>query len=187
MLTILNSLAPFIEDADQEIHVRAYAKQQGISPPTDAKLLKSLERENLLEKRIDKGHHCYRAVHSPVYKDLCKLYWREQLEPFIKLIKKTHIAPTIILFSSLAKGNARKESDIDIAIFAPSHTQPEIQAIETKLQRKFHIFFGKKPEDITNPRLLANIREGYYLEGTWSDVEFLAEKATTNPSARNNQ
>jgi hypothetical protein len=60
--------------------------------------------------------------------------------------------------------------------------EPEIRGIEAKLQRKFHIFSGKKPGDINNPRLLANIREGHYLEGTWNQLKFLSGKEDSEKS-----
>ncbi len=174
MLNIFNELAPFIEDSQAEIHVREYAKLTGLSAPTAAKRLAEYEHEGILSKRIDKRHHLYMASHTGIYQDICQAYWRQKLSPLTQQIESVIPKPIIVLFGSLAKGNASKTSDIDIVIFGLSSKVPETSHFEKKFKRTIHLFSATRKEDITNPHLLTNMREGIYLAGSWSDVEFLS-------------
>lgn len=165
MLKIIDELQPFFEDNYQKIHVREYAKIKNISPPTASKILEKFQKDNLLKKEIDKRYfYFYANRESFVLRDLQRVYYRTKLNGLIDYIKSETVNPTIILFGSLVKVEAKKTSDIDITIFVPSKKQLNIEKFEKQLNRKIQLFIFKNINSIPN-ELKNNILNGYILEG----------------------
>jgi predicted nucleotidyltransferase len=167
MLKLINNLQAFFEDNYTRIHVRAYAKQINITPPTASKLLEEYFSEGLLKKEVDKQYNYYFAnKESALFKDLQRTYWRAKLEPLINHINNNTITPIIILFGSTAKGELHKESDIDIAIITPTKKEIDFISIETIIQRRIQAFTFSKLEDIPK-ELQNNILNGQIIGGMW--------------------
>ena len=169
MLKIFNDLAPFFEDNYRRIHVREYAKIAQISPPTASKTLASFEKQRLLKKEIDKQYFYYVAnTSSSIFKDLQRIYWKQKLEEagIVQIIQDTFLDPTIILFGSLVKVEARQNSDIDIAIFSVSSGKMNLSMYESLMKREIQVFSFKNLGDVPN-NLKKNISNGYLLEGSW--------------------
>jgi len=167
MLKIINELKPFFEDNYRMIHVREYAKMQKISPPTASKVLDTLCRENLLKKEIDRQYYFYFAnKDSGVFRDLQRIYWKIKLQPLLREISKQSIDSVVVLFGSIAKAEAKSDSDIDLAIFTPSNKDVDVKSFEKKLKRKIQIFVFKKLENAPK-ELKNNILNGYILEGSF--------------------
>ena len=77
---------------------------------------------------------------------------------------KQLLNPTIILFGSLAKGEAKIDSDIDLCIL--SHKKElNLSNFEKKIKRKIQPFYFNSIKEINNPELRNNILNGYMLEG----------------------
>lgn len=164
MLKIINNLKPFIEDNYREINVREYARISNISPPTASKLLNNYKEENLLNKKEDKGYILYSANReSNMFIDLARIYWKKELKNIIEELENKLFNPVIILFGSLTKAEATKDSDIDLAIFTKS--KEEVKIKETK--REVQLFIFKNREAVKNKELLNNILNGYKLSGEW--------------------
>ena len=165
MLKIINNLSPFFEDCYRRISVREYAKIAGISPPTSSKLLVSYWKDGLLKNEEDRNYKFFYAnKQSEIFIKLSNIYWGIRLNEFIELIKKRVISPTVILFGSLAKAEAKIDSDIDIAIIS-SKKEIDIKYLEKKLKRNIHLFWFKSIKEIKNKEIATNIINGFRLYG----------------------
>lgn len=165
MLKIINNLQPFFEDCYRRINVREYAKIQKISPPTASKQLEQYHQNGLLKKEAFKKYLFYCAhPENKDFIDLSRVYWRKRLLPLIQQIEEKVAAPTIILFGSLAKAEAKDDSDVDIAVFG-TKKHIDTRQSEKKIQRKIQLFMFEKREDIPTKELANNIINGYVLSG----------------------
>jgi len=170
MLRIINNLEPFFEDSYRRINVREYARTIKVSPPTASKLLEEYKKEGLLKKEEDKQYFYYFAnKESWLFIDLSRIYWKFKLEKIglISFFEKNFIKSVVILFGSLSKAEAKKDSDIDIAIFSPVKKEIKITEFEDKLKRKIQLFVFKEISEVKNKELLNNILDGYGLGGNW--------------------
>ncbi len=170
MLKIINDIKPFIDDNYRRINVREYARIQKISPPSASKLLENLKKEALLIKEKEKNYIYYAAnKESRIFVDFSRIYWLKKIRASgcIEAIEKEYLNPIIILFGSLSKAEARKESDIDIAIFSVTKKRIDLARYEKKLGRKIQTFLFKNKEEIKSRELLNNILNGYILSGSW--------------------
>ena len=166
MLKIINSLCPFIEDCYNEIGVREYSRIMKITPPTASKLLKELELEGLLKKRIDRGYLLFRANREDsTLKDLSKIYWKQKIKDIIEYINSQLYDPTIILFGSLTKLETKKDSDIDLAIFTNINKNINLEKFEKSSKRKIQLFKFKSISNINSKELKMNILNSYILQG----------------------
>ncbi|MGM5488098.1 MAG: nucleotidyltransferase family protein [Nanobdellota archaeon] len=145
--------------------MREYAKLQQISPPTASKRLEELYEENLLKKEIDKQYFYYFAGSDDTFRDLQRIYWRLQFRALIQHIEENCIDPVLVLFGSLAKAEAKKDSDIDLALFTPSE-KPELKPFEKKLNREIQLFSFQNLEEIPK-EFRKSILNGYILSGSW--------------------
>ena len=141
MLKIINELKPFFEDCYRRVGVREYAKIIHISPPTASKLLAFYSLENLLVKEKYRNYLLFHANNkSKQFIDLSKIYWNYRLKEIIDIMEKKLVNPTIVLFGSLSKAEAKQDSDVDLAIF--SHKKElNVSLIEQKIKRKIKIFW----------------------------------------------
>ena len=85
----------------------------------------------------------------------------------VKRLEDEFLNPIIILFGSLSKGEAKRDSDIDIAIFTSTKKQAKFEALEKRLKRKIQLFIFKNRDDVKNPELLNNLLNGYKIRGNW--------------------
>jgi predicted nucleotidyltransferase len=140
MLKILNDLSPFIEDNYRRINVREYAKLAHISPPTASKQLDLRQKEGLLIKETDRQYIYYSAnKDSWLFLRLLHIYWLYRLETLKNHLEKNLIDPTIILFGSLAKSEAKQDSDVDLAVISRSAKNLDLTSYEKQLKRKVHL------------------------------------------------
>ena len=97
-------------------------------------------------------------------KDLSRIYWKLKLGNLIDYLNNNLTSPTIILFGSLSKAEAKIDSDIDICILG--HKKDiHLNKFESNLKRKIQLFFFSSLENISNKELANNIINGYILEG----------------------
>jgi len=165
MLNIINNLKIFFEDCYRRVNVREYSRIMKISPPTASKLLLKFHKEKLLLKEKDKNYIYYYAnKESRDFIDLSRVYWRNKLSDVLDYLDKKLLNPTIILFGSLAKAEAKTDSDIDLCVI--SHKKNvDTSYFEKKLKRKIQLFFFDSVKKIDNKELANNIVNGYVLIG----------------------
>ena len=101
---------------------------------------------------------------SFVIQDLSRIYWKEKLKKLIEFLESELYFDSVILFGSLSKLEATKDSDIDLAVFSKSKNELDLSKFEKKLGREIQIFVF---EDLgkVNKELRNNIMNGYKLEG----------------------
>ncbi len=166
LFNFINTLAPFFEDSYISISVRAYARATKNSPPTASKILKQCEKSGYLIQNATYGRLLFTLNNENTYvKDFCRIYWKKRLEKLTKAIETKLTGATLILFGSLSKAEAKPESDIDLAIFAPAKKTLELTKFEKKLKRKISLHWFTFPSKIKNKQLLNNILNGKILTG----------------------
>jgi len=170
MLKIINDLKPFFEDNYRRINIREYARIRKIAPPTASKLLGNFYNKSLLKKEADRIYIYYYAnKENNLFIDLSRIYWKIILKNsgIIDFFEKEFLNPLIILFGSLAKAEAKKDSDVDLAVFAESKKKPDLKDFEKKLKREIQLFVFKNMASVKNKELLKNIFNGYKIRGSW--------------------
>lgn len=168
MLKIFNNLAPFIEDNYRRINVREYARLQKISPPSASKLLSGLQKEDLLVQEAEKNYLYYKANReNKLFVGLSQLYWLQKLQKIglLDYLQKELVNPGVILFGSLSKAEATKDSDLDLAVFSISSKKLDLRPFERKLNRKIQLFLFKDKRSVGSQELMDNIMNGYRLGG----------------------
>lgn len=165
MLNIINNLKPFFEDCYRRINVREYARIIKISPPTSSVLLKKYSEKGLLIMEKDRNYLFFHVNNkNKEFIDMSRIYWSYRLRNLLDYLEKNLVSPTIILFGSLSKAEAKSDSDIDLVIFA--HKKDiNIQKFEKNLKREIQLFWFKSVKDIKNRELINNILNGYILKG----------------------
>ncbi len=167
MLEIINNLSPFFEDSYRRVGVREYARLIGVSPPTSSKMLKGFVKEGLLKKESFRDQILFHPViGNSLFIDLCRIYWRLKLKELVLTISNELTEPTIVLFGSLSKGEIKKESDIDLAVFDKSKKKIDLNKLEKKLKRKIQIFWFDSLNGEIN--LMNNVIRGLVLKGRLS-------------------
>ena len=148
--------------------MREYALIRRISPPTASKLLSQYYKEGILRRTRYKNYLLFYANHqSRVFIDLSRMYWRDRLIGLVSALEKKLNNPTIVLFGSLSKGEAKSDSDIDLAIFAQKKDFDYL-VFERKIKRKIQVFWFKSVRDVKNVNLLNSFINGYLLSGRFS-------------------
>jgi len=168
MLEIFNNLKPFFEDCYRRISVREYAKLVSVSPPTASTLLNKYFKDNLIIKEKDRNYLFFHAnSKEKEFIDLSRIYWSHKLENFLHYLEKEMVSPTIVLFGSLSKGEAKTDSDLDLAIFG-NKKNLNIKKYEEDVGRRFQVFWFKSTGNVKNKGLMNNILNGYLLKGRLS-------------------
>jgi len=164
MLNIINNLKPFFEDCYRRINVREYSRVMKISPPTASKMLFEFEKEGLLLMEKDRNYiFFYANKNNRIFIELSRLYWSIVMKDLTDFLDKNLTNPTIILFGSLSKAEAKEDSDIDIAIL--SNKELNIKDYPKKIKRKLQLFWFNSIDKIENKGLANNILNGFVLKG----------------------
>ena len=170
MLEIINSLAPFFKDCYRRISVREYARLVKISPPTASKQLECYKRKGLLKKEVERQYFYYFAdKDSWLFTELSRIYWRRRIENsgLLNFFEKEFFSPVVILFGSLAKAEAKADSDMDIAVFTSTNKIVNLKEFEKKLKRSIQLFVFSSRDAVKNPELLNNLLNGCVIKGSW--------------------
>ena len=168
MLKKINNLSSFFEECYRRISVREYAQIIHLSPPTASKLLQEYHQEGLLKKEEYRNFlFFYANKNSKLFIDLGRIYWFKKLETLVAYLERDLTSPSIILFGSLAKGEVKQDSDIDLAIFAQKKAI-NLEEFEKKLKRKIQLFWFPSLKNIKSKELANNIINGYTLTGRLS-------------------
>ena len=168
-----NILHVFTLDSYRKFSVREVARLVRVSPSTASKYLNQLLKEGFLKSVEERNCILYSAdIENRQFKDL-KIYSnikKIRLSGIIEFIEKELNYPELIqLFGSFAKGENRKESDIDLFILSESKLTLDLTRFEKKLGAGIQIFqYNRKNLEkmkITNKELLNNIINGITLSG----------------------
>ena len=165
MLKIVNNLSPFFQDCYRRISVREYARILGVSAPTASSRLSEYMKEGLLLQEKQRNYIFYLANRkNKVFIDLSRVYWNSKLSGLVSFLERELVNPAVVLFGSLSKGEAKQDSDLDIAIFAVKKGL-DFGAFEKKLGRKVQVFWYNSLKGIQSEELANNITNGYLLSG----------------------
>jgi len=165
MLEIINNLKPFFEDCYRRINVREFSRIIKKSPPTSSKLLNKYFKEGFLKKEKSLNYlFFYANIENKEFIELSRIYWNYKLKDLIEFLERNLVEPTIVLFGSLEKAEAKQDSDIDLAIFS-TKKEINLRDFEKRLKRNIQIFWFKSLEDINNKDLANNIINGFKLKG----------------------
>lgn len=127
-------LATLIMDSGNKWHLRALARQTGLSAPAVQSEANSLAKAGIISREIS-GNRVYYAANtrSPIYADLKNIIVktvglagpvRDALKPFTKRIQLAYI------YGSFAAGTARHDSDVDVMIIGAVNVQKVYAAAE---------------------------------------------------------
>ncbi len=165
MLKTINNMKPFFENCYERINVRQYARMMKITPPTASSLLKLYEREGLLISARDRNYIMFYANRdSEIFIGLSRLYWQLRLYELVDFLESKLTSPTVVLFGSLSKAEAKSDSDIDIVIFAAKRTV-DFGHFEKKLKRKIQVFWYSSLKNVPSKELENSIINGHILTG----------------------
>ncbi|MFH1332614.1 MAG: nucleotidyltransferase domain-containing protein [archaeon] len=157
MLEIFNNLEPFFEENYRDLGVREYARLVKISPPTASKILGHFKKEGLLLCQEERRYLLYRANReNKVLIELSKAFWLVKLKDLAEYLKEEFNYTKIILFGSLVKLEATKNSDIDLYLNT-LEKEVNLKKFEKILNRKIQLHFKAS---FKNPSLKKNIGQG---------------------------
>lgn len=168
MLKIINDLRAFFEDNYRRISVREYSRITKVSAPTASKMLDGFCRKGLLKRQEERQYIYYSANReNRLFIELSRIYWRYVLEKsgLIDFLENELLNPAIILFGSLSKAEAKPDSDLDIAVFAPAQKKLDVKKFNKKLKREIQMFLFRDMNSVRNKELLKNMLNGYLIRG----------------------
>lgn len=156
----------FLWSPTENFGLREIARTTYISPPSVMNYLKELEEEGLIIKENKKGKPLYRGNRDKrnfvLYMKISILFELNK-SGLIDYLWETLSPQAITLYGSFAKGEATKDSDIDLFILG-RESKINLNQFEKILNRKIHIIFGKYLEN-TPQELKNNILNGIILKG----------------------
>ena len=168
-----NIMELFVEDSYSKFNVREVARLTKLSPSTASKHLKIAVKGGLLKKEKSRNFILFSAdLESQRFRDM-KVYnnigkiRNSGLVDFIE--KELNYPEVIILFGSYAKGENKKDSDIDLFILSESKNNLALVTFEKKLGAEIQVFLHNRKDAESmkgkNKELLNNIVNGIRLSG----------------------
>ena len=164
-----------------ESHVRRLAKELGVNHMTISRKIKELENENVVdfkEEGKNKKYFLKKTIEAKNYAFSTENYKLNQLlkrhpslREIVEKLKKNKGVELAVLFGSYAKGDPKKESDIDVYVEnATAETKKEIKLLNSKI----HLQVGKYAEnplikEIEKNHVIIKGVEIYYEENKFFD------------------
>ena len=159
-------LTIFLEDSLGEFRLREIGRKTKLSPTAVKKHLEILEKEKLINKIIKMGNPIYIANRDTERFSLNQrthtIFTLED-SGLLEFLSEKAAPTSITLFGSHVKGEATKDSDIDLFLIG-KETDIEVSDYEKKLNKKLHIFFQEDPK-IISKELKNNLINGIVLRG----------------------
>jgi predicted nucleotidyltransferase len=156
----------FLNDPLEEFGLRELSRLTNISPSSVKTHLQTLQNENLIKQTTRKNSPLYIANRdTAIFKTTQKLQTIYDLEKSGTLdhIEEKLSPKAIVLYGSHNKGDAIKNSDIDLLLIGQEQ-KINLTKQETKLNKPIHIIFEKNLDKI-QPELKSNIINGTVLRG----------------------
>jgi len=163
----------FIEDSYSKFNVREVARLTNISPTTASTYLINAVKAGFLKKEKSRNLILFYAdLESHKFKDM-KIYnniKKIRASGLVEFIENELNYPeVIVLFGSYAKGENKKDSDIDMFILSESKNKFDLNSFEKKLGTEIQIFLHNRKEfelmKVENKELINNIINGIKLSG----------------------
>lgn len=162
----------FLEDPLKGFKLREISRIINLGLPSVSKYIKELSNEKFIEKKEIQGIPLFFANRENRMFKLQKIFHNLQKiedSQLINAIEEELTLPTIILFGSLAKGEDRKESDIDLCIISQNKGKLKLERFEEKLKKEIQLFIFSEKEFLElkkeNKELFNNIINGFVLRG----------------------
>jgi len=129
------------DDPDRVFHLRELAEEINLSPSTVSRLVKELQKHDILTVNKSSIKMEIKASKKPAFTQIKRSYNLMKLEKsgFLKELENKAFADAIILFGSYSRGEDKKDSDIDIAVVNGRETDIKTAGFEKKLGRKLNI------------------------------------------------
>lgn len=163
----------FYNEPNRWYHVREIARLEKLNPTTASKYLDTSYKEQILNRKEERGHILFRAnTESYAYKD-SKIFYNIRMIRQSGLIefldKELHYPEVIVLFGSYAKGENNKNSDIDLFVISNKSKNPNLGEFEKKLNSKIQLFIKTRSEfyriQKENKNLVNSFLNGIILKG----------------------
>ncbi len=168
-----NIMELFVEDSYRKFNVREVARLVKMSPSTASKYLNNAVKAHLLKMEKSRNFILFSAdLESQEFRDMkiCSNTQKIRDSGVIGFIEKELNYPeAIMLFGSYAKGENRKDSDIDLFILSESGEKLDLKSFEIKLETEIQVFRHCRKEmermKVKNKELLNNVLNGIKLSG----------------------
>ena len=147
-------------------HIRKFSRMSKVSPNSVRTYLRILEKNGLVEKKIEGNLLLFRAkLDRPEYKTEKRLYNLKAIygSGIIDFLDKYYQHRAIVLFGSYSRGEDTSDSDIDIAILTDDKKRPNLSKFEKKLNRKIELSLFTEKE--ISQEFYNNIINGIVLKG----------------------
>jgi len=160
-------LKVFLDDSTEEFGLRELSRLAGVSPASTKKYLDKLIKEEIIKKITRKNYPMYIANRdSNKFKVLQKNTITYELEStgLLNYLWENLSPKAIILYGGFQKGEATKDSDIDLFIVGKD-SKIDLERYEKKIGRKLHLFFQKEltktPKELKNNIINGSVLRGY--------------------------
>lgn len=144
--------------------IREIARKLKISPPTVSRIVKNLERKNLvLIKKESNQYKVLGNIENEKFKDMKRMYNLFSLLPLKEFLIREFNPNLIVVFGSYSTGEDVENSDIDLFVDSQKTKEINLSKFEKKLARSIHLIvssFNKLPSE-----LRSNIINGVVLHG----------------------
>ena len=168
-----NIMELFIHDSYRKFNVREAARLAKSSPTTASNHLANAAKRGLLKKEKSRNLILFSAdLESQSFRDM-KIYSNVKKirdSGIVELIEnEVNFPEALVLFGSYAKGENKKDSDIDLFILSESKNKLDLEKFENILGAEIQIFLHSRKEfenmKIKNKELINNIINGIKLRG----------------------
>jgi len=156
----------FIEEPDTSFSVREIARRLKQNHATILNHITPFVKMRLIS--IDKTT-LYPTYHANTESEHYKFYKKNEIVFYIKesgiiqYLQETALPACIILYGSCAKGDYRKDSDIDLFVEA-NEAKLDLAKFEKTLGREIHVIFEQRITNLASP-LQNNVLNGIILYG----------------------
>jgi predicted nucleotidyltransferase len=128
-------------------------------------MLSSYRDEGLLLEEAYRNYMLFYANReSRDFTDLSRMYWRKELSGLVSLLERSTANPCIVLFGSLSKGEAKADSDVDLAVFGV-RKEMDFSGFEKKIGRKVQVLWQPSLSGMKSGELSNSVANGYVLFG----------------------
>lgn len=156
----------FLKHPEQKFHLRELERLTKLSLPGIKKIVKKIEKENLLTVKKEKLVTNVYATRNEKFIALKRAYNLNSIftSGLLTFLKDHYEEPeAIVLFGSYSKGEDISASDIDIAVISKKHNTPDVSLFEKRLGRKIKIY--EINIEKAEPEFLNTLANGIVLYG----------------------